>query len=105
MAAVTVKEPMLASRGRQGQALAPVFNLEADLQAAAFNLEAMTQRRSGGDPETIKSAPVVIYLSFRPFPRRRFLSSRAPVADERCSLGRWFALGPKGSATRVDFAS
>ena len=108
VAAVTVKEPNagIVAGGKGMSALAPVFNLEADLQAAAFNLGSYDAEEVQAEiQETIKSAPVVIYT----YPLSPFSSEAVSLLEstgckyEEVQLGlEWFALGPKGSATRVE---
>ena len=61
---VTVKEPNagIVAGGKGMSLLGPVFSLEADLQAAAFNLGSYDEAEVQAEiQETIKSAPVVIY--------------------------------------------
>mmetsp|Transcript_14316 Transcript_14316/g.37149 ORF Transcript_14316/g.37149 Transcript_14316/m.37149 type:complete len:209 (-) Transcript_14316:394-1020(-) len=105
---VEVKSPSLAisSAGKAMPLLGPIFNLEADLQALVLNLgsydvDAIQEEIRG----TISSGPVVVYS----YPLSPFSSETLSVLEStgakvvNVPLGlEWFALGPKGSATRVE---
>merc|ERR1719453_934315 len=86
--------------------LAPIFSLEADLQALVLNLGSYDEEEINADIDaTISSAPVVIYT----YPLSPFSSEAVNVLTstgcnfEEVPLGpEWFLLGPKASATRVE---
>merc|ERR1719460_2558614 len=86
--------------------LGPVFKLEAILQSLVLNLGAYDEEAIQADiASTIKSAPVVIYT----YPLSPFSTEAVSILEstgckfENIELGlEWFALGPKGSATRVE---
>ena len=86
--------------------LSPIFNAEAIVQALVTNLGSYDEEAIQADiASTIKSAPVVIYT----YPLSPFSTEAVSILEstgckfENIELGlEWFALGPKGSATRVE---
>jgi len=86
--------------------LGPIFNLEAIFQALIFNLGSYDEEAVVAEiEETKNSAPVVIYT----YPLSPFSTEAVAVLEstgcdfKNVELGlEWFALGPKGSATRVE---
>lgn len=105
---IDVQEPSasIVAAGKAMPALGPVFNAEADLQAALTNLGSYDVDEVQGDIEaTINSAPVVIYTyGLSPFSTEAVsVLESTGCKMENVELGaEWFALGPKGSATRVE---
>jgi len=105
---ITVTEPSAAivSAGKGMPALSPIFNVEADLQAVVTNLGSYDEEEVQADiADTINSAPVVIYTyGLSPFSTE----AMSVLESTGCNLknvelgAEWFALGPKGSATRVE---
>jgi glutaredoxin-related protein len=105
---IDVKEPSAAivGAGKGMPALSPIFNVEADLQAAVTNLGRYDVDEVNAEiATTINSAPVVIYT----YGLSPFSTEALAVLDstgckyQNVQLGaEWFALGPKGSATRVE---
>jgi len=105
---ITVSEPNLAitSAGKAMPLLGPIFNLEAIFQALIFNLGSYDEEAVVAEiEETKNSAPVVIYT----YPLSPFSTEAVAVLEstgcdfKNVELGlEWFALGPKGSATRVE---
>jgi glutaredoxin-related protein len=105
---IEVKQPAgaTAAAAKGMPALAPIFNVEADLQAFATNLGSYDEDEVRAEiEETINSAPVVIYT----YPLSPFSSEALAILEstgcevKNVELGaEWFALGPKGSATRVE---
>lgn len=107
MAEAKGPNPVLGLVGKYGMPLlGPIFRVEADLQAAAFNLGSYDADEVKADiKKTITSAPVVIYS----YPLSPFSTEAIAILEstgckyENVELGlEWFALGPKGSATRVE---
>lgn len=105
---IEVKEPSAAitAAGKGMPLLSPIFNIEADIQAAVLNLGSYDEEAIRDEiSATSTSAPVVIYT----YPLSPFSSEAVAVLEssgckfEEVQLGlEWFALGPKGSATRVE---
>ena len=98
-----------AAIGLAGKAmplLSPIFNLEAIVQAVVFNLGSYDADAVQAEiEETITSAPVVVYT----YPLSPFSTEVVSILEssgckyKNVELGlEWFALGPKGSATRVE---
>lgn len=108
LAEINVKDPnpAIATAAKGMPALSPIFNVEADLQAAAFNLGSYDEDAIQADIQsTIKSAPVVAYTyGLSPFSSEVLSLLESTGAEvENVELGaEWFALGPTGSATRVE---
>ena len=98
--------PVLGVAGKGMSLLGPVFNIEAVLQALATNLGSYDEEEVQADiAETISSAPVVIYTyALSPFSTEALsVLESTGCKFENVQLGlEWFALGPKGSATRVE---
>ena len=98
--------PVLKIAGEGMALLAPIFSVEADLQAAVLNLGSYDEEEIKADIDAVaNSAPVVIYT----YPLSPFSTEAVNVLKstgcnfEEVPLGlEWFALGPKGSATRVE---
>jgi len=105
---IEVKDPSpaITGAGKAMPLLAPVFNLEADLQAAVTNLGSYDEDDIKADiSETISSAPVVVYTyGLSPFSTEALAVLESTGCKlENVELGaEWFALGGKGSATRVE---
>merc|ERR1719382_705668 len=86
--------------------LGPIFSVEAELQALLFNLGGWDEAKVRAEiKDTITSAPCVIYT----YPLSPFSTEALAVLSstgcqfKNVELGlEWFALGPKGSATRVE---
>ena len=107
-APIDVKEPNPAINlaGKAMPLLSPIFNAEAIVQALVTNLGSYDEEAIQADiASTIKSAPVVIYT----YPLSPFSTEAVSILEstgckfENIELGlEWFALGPKGSATRVE---
>merc|ERR1719487_2861946 len=103
-----VKPPAAAISlaGKGMPLLSPIFNLEADLQAKAFNFGSYDEAEIIADIQsTISSAPVVIYTyGLSPFSTEALAVLESTGCQfNKVELGlEWFALGPKGSATRVE---
>ena len=103
---VNVKEPSaaIATAAKGMPALSPIFNVECELQAAAFNLGSYDEDAIQADIDsTIKSAPVVAYTyGLSPFSTEVVdLLESTGCKFENVELGaEWFALGPEASATR-----
>jgi glutaredoxin-related protein len=105
---VVAKEPNLAVSlaGKAMPLLGPIFNFEAVVQALVTNLGGYDEDEVRTEiADTVKSAPVVIYT----YPLSPFSSEALAVLEstgceiKNVPLGlEWFALGPKGSATRVE---
>jgi glutaredoxin-related protein len=105
---IEVKEPnpAITAAGKAMPLLSPVFNLEADVQALVTNLGAYDEAEVQADIDaTIKSAPVVVYTyGLSPFSTEVLdILESTGCKYENVELGaEWFALGGKGSATRVE---
>ena len=86
--------------------LGPIFSLEADLQALVTNLGSYDQDAIRDEIDTaINAAPVVIYTySLSPFSTEALaVLESTGCRYENIELGaEWFALGPNGSAKRVE---
>jgi len=105
---IDVKEPSSAivAAGKGMPALSSIFNLEADLQALVLNLGSYDEEEVKEEiASTVASAPVVVYT----YPLSPFSTEVVSILDstgcnyKNVELGlEWFALGPKGSATRVE---
>ena len=106
--AIEVKEPAAAlmAGGKAMAALGPVFNLEADAQAVLTNLgDYDVDEVQAEIAATIKSAPVVVYTyGLSPFSTEVLAILESTGCNfKNVELGaEWFALGGKGSATRVE---
>ena len=107
-APVEVKSPAfpISIAGKAMSLIGPVFNLEALLQVLVFNLGSYDEEAIQADiAETVGSAPVVIYTyGLSPFSTEALAVLESTGCKfENVPLGlEWFALGPKGSATRVE---
>lgn len=105
---IDVKEPspVLKAAGSGMALLGPVFAAEADLQAAVTNLGSYDEAEVQTEiSQTIRSAPVVIYTyGLSPFSTEALAVLESTGCKfENIQLGaEWFALGAKGSATRVE---
>ena len=103
-----MKEPSAAiiAAGKGMPALAPIFNVEADLQAAVTNLGSYDEDEVRAQiASTVSGAPVVIYTyGLSPFSTEAVATLESTGCKlEVVELGaEWFALGAKGSATRVE---
>lgn len=105
---IDVKAPSAAIVSAAGSAmplLAPVFAIEADLQAAVTNFGSYDEDAIRSEIESVKtSAPVVVYTyGLSPFSTEALSileSTGCEFANVPLGL-EWFALGGKGSATRV----
>jgi glutaredoxin-related protein len=105
---ITAKAPsaLIDVAGKGMSLIGPIFNLEAIIQAFVFNLGSYDVADVQADiASTVASAPVVIYT----YPLSPFSTEAVSVLESTgCSfrevpLGlEWFALGPRGSATRVE---
>ena len=105
---ITVADPsaVITSAGKAMPLLSPIFNIEADLQAFITNLGGYDEEAVQAEiDKTISSAPVVVYT----YPLSPFSSEAVAILQSTgCKLNvvelglEWFALGPKGSATRVE---
>jgi len=97
---------VISLAGKAMPLLKPIFSLEADLQAFVTNLGRYDEQAVRVEiEETVNSAPCVIYT----YPLSPFSTEALAVLEstgcsfENVPLGlEWFALGPKGSATRVE---
>ena len=98
--------PGITTAGKGMPALAPIFNVEADLQAAITNLGSYDEEEVQEEISvTANSAPVVVYTyGLSPFSTETLAVLESTGCQfENVQLGlEWFALGPKGSATRVE---
>jgi len=105
---IDVKPPSeaITLAGKGMPVLAPIFNAEAVLQAFVTNLGGYDEEEVQADiASTSTSAPVVIYTySLSPFSTEAIAVLESTGCDyKNVELGlEWFALGPKGSATRVE---
>lgn len=103
---VKAPNPAINLAGKAMLLLSPVFNAEAILQALVTNLGSYDEDAVQAEiRETVSSAPVVIYS----YPLSPFSSEAVSILESsgckyrNVELGlEWFALGPKGSATRVE---
>lgn len=105
---VTVKgpNPVIGLAGKAMSLIGPIFAAEAVVQSLVFNLGNYDEEDIQADiAQTIKKAPVVIYT----YPLSPFSSEAVSVLEatgcklEVVPLGlEWFALGPRGSAIRVE---
>merc|ERR1712039_414069 len=84
----------------------PVFAVEADLQALVTNLGSYDEEEVQAEiAATRTSAPVVVYTyGLSPFSTEVLaILESTGCKFQNVELGlEWFALGPKGSATRVE---
>ena len=106
-APIEVKGPAvpITAAGKAMPLLSPIFNLEAIVQAIVLNLGAYDEEAVQAEIDaTVSSAPVVIYT----YPLSPFSTEALAVLESTgCKLKNvplgleWFALGPQGSATRV----
>lgn len=107
-APVEVKSPAfpITTAGKAMPLLSPVFNLEAIIQALVTNLGSYDADEVQADiAETVGSAPVVVYTyGLSPFSTEAIsVLESTGCKFKNVPLGlEWFALGPKGSATRVE---
>merc|ERR1719159_1958110 len=104
--AVQPPNPAISAAGEGMPLLGPVFHLEAVVQAAVTNLgsydEAAVQEEIAAE---VASAPVVVYTyGLSPFSTEALAVLESTGAEVRnLELGaEWFALGPLGSAKRVE---
>lgn len=105
---IEVKSPNAAINlaGKAMPILGPVFSVEADVQAAVTNLGGYDAELIQSEiSSTINSAPVVIYTyGLSPFSTEALsILESTGCKYENVELGaEWFALGPNGSAKRVE---
>eukprot|EP00316_Scyphosphaera_apsteinii_P017636 CAMPEP_0119314018 /NCGR_PEP_ID=MMETSP1333-20130426/31317_1 /TAXON_ID=418940 /ORGANISM="Scyphosphaera apsteinii, Strain RCC1455" /LENGTH=198 /DNA_ID=CAMNT_0007319027 /DNA_START=65 /DNA_END=661 /DNA_ORIENTATION=+ len=105
---IEVKEPNTAiSVAGKAMAIArPVFAVEADLQALLTNLGGYDEAEVQAEiAATINSAPVVIYTyGLSPFSTEALATLESTGCKfQNVELGlEWFALGARGSSTRVE---
>jgi len=105
---IDVKPPaaVINLAGKAMPLLKPVFSVEADLQALVLNLGSYDEEEVRVEiEETANSAPCVIYTyGLSPFSTEALsVLESTGCKFETVQLGlEWFALGPKGSATRVE---
>ena len=104
---IEVKSPNAINlAGKAMPILGPVFSVEADVQAAVTNLGGYDAELIQSEiSSTINSAPVVIYTyGLSPFSTEALsILESTGCKYENVELGaEWFALGPCGSAKRVE---
>merc|ERR1719382_1114644 len=103
---VKTPSPAIVGAGKAMPLLGPIFNVEADLQAVVTNGGSYDEEEVKADiASTVSSAPVVIYTyGLSPFSTEALsVLESTGCKMETVELGaEWFALGGKGSATRVE---
>ncbi|EOD32382.1 hypothetical protein EMIHUDRAFT_456096 [Emiliania huxleyi CCMP1516] len=105
---IEVREPTAAisAAGKAMPLLGPVFSVEADLQAALTNFGSYDPEEVRAEiASTLSSAPVVVYTyGLSPFSSEVVAILESTGCQfKNVELGaEWFALGGKGSATRVE---
>jgi len=104
--AVQPPNPAISAAGKAMPLLGPIFNLEAVAQAAVTNLGSYDAEAVQAEiAAEVASAPVVVYTyGLSPFSTEALAVLESTGAEVRnLELGaEWFALGPLGSAKRVE---